>query len=125
MKKEFLPYYFSRAIISVLFAVVMFRFTWQALLAALFLYGMFLLYLHSGWFKIDLTYPLFPLRRDQRSELIQRKALVATLVVGILASLALPLLFGLTGLGFLARNLAIPLAIFTYFSVQFFLLSRA
>lgn len=119
MKREFFPYYISRAVLSTLFAVVVVGSNWQALLLALFFFGLFLLYLHSGWFRIDLTYPLFPLRRDQRSELVQRKALIAGLVVGMFVYLA----FFLARLSISAKP-AIPLAIITYFLVQFALLRR-
>lgn len=126
MKKAFLPYYLSRIIISFLFAFAVWGgITWQATLTALFFIGLFLLYLHSGWFRVDLTYPLFPLRRDQRAELVQRKAMVASLTVGIVFALELPSLFGVTDLALSTKNLAIPLAIIAYFSVQFFLLSKA
>jgi hypothetical protein len=120
MKKEFLPYYISRAILSAVFAVIVWGFTWQALLFAIFIFGLFLLYLHSGWFRVDLTHPLFPLRRDQRGQLVQRKALIAALIVGVFTYLAFSLV-----LPALSANLALPLAIVTYFLVQFYLLRSA
>lgn len=125
MKKEFLPYYLSRAVLSAVLAIAILEFTWQALLATLFFFGLFLLYLHSGWFKIDLTHPLFPIRRDQRAESVQRKALITALVIGLLSYLVLPQLSALIGVSFFSANLAIPLAVISYFLVQFVLLSRA
>jgi len=84
MKREFIPYYLSRAAMSALFAILMMGFTWKAVLVAIFLFGLFLLYLHSGWFQIDLSHPLTPLRRDERGRQIQRNALIAAIAVGLL-----------------------------------------
>ena len=83
---------------------------------ALFAFGLFLFYLHSGWFRIDLTHPLFPLRRDQRAQLIQRKALIAALFVGVIVYMVQLLVANAVGLPFLTVTLAIPLAIVIYFS---------
>ncbi|PID86537.1 MAG: hypothetical protein CSA11_10760 [Chloroflexi bacterium] len=125
MKKEFLPYYISRAILSGALAIVIFGMSWQAIPLSIFFFSLFWLYLHSGWFKIDLTHPFFPLRRDQRAQLVQRKALIAALVVGVLTFIGQTFLSDLLPLPLLSVNLAIPLAIVVYFIMQFVLLSRA
>ena len=70
MKREYLPYYISRAVISLLFSLLVFGFSWKALLLSAILFGLFLLYLHSGWFSVDLKNPLFPLRCDSRGQMI-------------------------------------------------------
>ena len=88
MKKKFLPYYISRAALSVVFGMLVFGFSWRALLFAAIAFLLFLLYLHSGWFQIDQQSPWFPVRRDERAQQVQRKALIAAIVIG-LASYAL------------------------------------
>jgi len=80
-------------------------FNWKATLLAIVLFGLFLLYLHSGWFSIDLRYPLTPLRRDARGQQIQRKALIASIAVGLLIYLTSSHLSGLIGLS-LSGNIA-------------------
>ena len=89
MKKEFIPFYISRLVLSAAFALLVFGFNWKAVLFAAVLFALFLLYLHSGWFKLDASSPLFPIRRDDRGILIQRKALLAAIGCSIL-------LFGLS-----------------------------
>lgn len=59
MKKEFLPYYVSRAILSTAFSILVAGFSWNAALLATVFFGLFLLYLHSGWFSVDLGNPFF------------------------------------------------------------------
>ncbi len=125
MKKEYLPYYLSRMVLSAVFAVIVFGLSWQALIFALFVFALFLLYLHSGWFRIDLTHPLFPLRRDQRAQLIQRKALIVALLVGVIVYMVQLFVANAMGLPFLTVNLAVPLAIVVYFLAQFVLLRQA
>src|SRR3990170_1226818 len=98
MKKEYLPYYISRALLSFIFSILVMGFTWKAIVFATVLFGLFLLYLHSGWFSIDLKYPLAPLRRDTRGQEIQREALIFSVVVGTLAYLSSAQLSGLVGL---------------------------
>ncbi len=124
MKKEFLPYYISRAILSLVFALLVMGIHWKAMLFAIILFGLFLLYLHSGWFSIDRRTPLTPLRRDPRGQEIQRKALIASVVVGTLIYLLTPLLTGIIGFP-LSGNIALSVGIFTYFATQFVLFVRA
>jgi hypothetical protein len=125
MKKEFLPYYISRAMISVGFAVLVLGLNWQAAIAALVIFGFFLLYLHSGWFTIDLKSPLFPLRRDARGQEVQRKALIAAVVVGLLSYLITPQLSRFTGLSLIPGSVILAIAVLTYFIAQFILMARA
>jgi hypothetical protein len=124
MKKEFLPYYISRAILSLIFSILVMGFTWKAALFGTVLFALFLLYLHSGWFTIDLRYPLTPLRRDARGQEVQRKALIASVIVGVFLYLFSSQLTGLLGLSLLG-NVALSIGIITYFVTQFILLSRA
>jgi hypothetical protein len=123
MKKEFTPYYISRALLSFVFSILVMGFTWKAIVFATVLFGLFLLYLHSGWFSIDLRVPLAPLRRDARGQEIQRKALIASVVVGMLIYLSSSQLSGLMGLS-LSGNIALSIGIITYFVTQFILFAR-
>ena len=125
MKREFIPYYLSRAALSAIFAILVMGFTWKAVLAAIFLFGLFLLYLHSGWFQIDPSHPLTPLRRDERGRQIQRNALIAAITVGLLIYLIGSQASHLFGWSLVAGPLALSLAIITYFIAQFILLARA
>lgn len=123
MKIEYLPYYISRALLSGLFAAAIFGLTWGAVLAGLILWGLFLLYLHSGWFRVDLSNPVFPLRRDQRGREVQRVALIAAVSAALLGYLFLTFLPVPLGLA-LPANLALTLAVLAYFITQFLLLAR-
>ena len=124
MKNEYMPYYISRAVISALFAILVMGLNWKAALLAIVFYGIFLFYLHSGWYSVDLKSPLFPLRRDSHGQLIQRKALIASIFVGILIYLTSSQLSELTGLS-LSGDVAFAIGVITYFATQFFLLLRA
>ena len=124
MKRQFLPYYISRAVLSGLFSILVFGFTVQALVLAGILFGLFFIYLHSGWFSIDPTNPFFPIRRDERGRGVQRKALIAALIAGtgvflVRSALSLP-----AGMPAAAAPLAISLSVIVYFASQFLLLAR-
>ena len=121
MKKQFLPYYISRALLSVAFAMLIAGFTWKMIALAIVIFGFFLLYLHSGWFKIDTQNAIFPLRRDSRAQFVQRKALIIAIFVGLITYF----LFGLWGLTTFSGSTAFALAITVYFISQFIFLSRA
>jgi len=125
MKKVYLPYYISRAALSAGFSLLAFGFTWQAALAGLVLFGLFLLYLHSGWFTVDTSRPLTPLRRDARAQEAQRRALIAAVMAGLLAFFFLPTLVRSLGLAIQGTSLALPAAVLTYFAVEFSLLAKA
>ena len=121
MKSEFLPYYISRLILSLVFSALVLGFHWKALILTLVFFALFLLYLHSGWFCVDLTHPIFPLRRDSRGELIQRKALVLAIIVGF----SIYLISGALGFALISGNIAIAVAIVAYFASQFVLFFKA
>ena len=122
MKKEFRNYYISRAILSVVFAILVFNFTWQALLMALVIFGLFLLYLHSGWFRVDPEGGFFPLRRDDHGRQVQRIALIAAVVIGTFTYFALSYLP--VNLASTAGGPALGIGVLVYFSTQFILFSR-
>lgn len=125
MKKVFLPYYISRAILSASFSILMAGFSWKAVLLTAVFFGLFLLYLHSGWFSIDLRNPLMPLRRDSHGQLIQRKALIISIVVGLLIYLASLQYSSYLGLTSIPGNVALSIAVMTYFIAQFVLFAKA
>jgi hypothetical protein len=125
MKKEFLPYYISRAILSIVFSILTMGLSWKAIALAILFFGLFLLYLHSGWFTIDLTNPLAPLRRDLHGQLVQRRALIISVVVGVSLYLFSMGLSSYLGLVLISGQLALCIAIITYFAAQFILFAKA
>lgn len=124
MKKEFLPYYTSRAAISVVFGILVMGLSWKAVLIAFVFFGLFLLYLHSGWFSIDLKNPFFPLRRDTHGQMVQRKALIIAIILGFVlffVSLPLSIYFGAMSI---SGPVALSIGVITYFVAQFILFAR-
>ncbi len=124
MKKEYIPYYLSRAIFSAVFSLFVLGINWQAGFLAAVFFGLFLLYLHSGWFQIDMSTALVPLRRDSHGNLIQRKALIASVVVGLTIYLISTQLSGTLFQFVTFGNIGFPAAVVTYFLVQFVLFAR-
>lgn len=124
MKKQYLPYYISRALLSAIFAIIVVGFDWKALLITAVIFGFFLLYLHSGWFRIDSENPLFPIRRDTRGQQIQRKALIIAIVLGLAVYFSLSLLSNQPDLISLAGSISLVIAMIAYFTSQFVLFTR-
>jgi hypothetical protein len=125
MKKEFFPYYISRALLSIVFSIGVMGLSWKAALLALLFFGGFLLYLHSGWFSIDLKNPLAPLRRDLHGQLVQRKALIISVVVGVSLYLISMGLSNYLGRVVVSGHVALSIGVIVYFIAQFFLFARA
>jgi len=98
MKRELIPYYISRAILSAglgAFLVLAGRQPWWAGLAmGGLVFAGFLWYAHSGRYLIDLSTPLTPLRRDARAKDVRNRAAVLAVGVGGV-SYALLILLGL------------------------------
>lgn len=124
MKKQFLPYYISRAILSSVVAILIIGFNWKAILFGIVFFGFFLLYLHSGWFRVDSNNTLFPLRRDDRGQLIQRKALIIAILVGLITYFSLSQLSNLFDMVLISGNISFATAVFAYFASQFVLLAK-
>lgn len=122
MKRAYLPYYVSRAVLSAALSLLLLGLTWKAVALAAILFALFLLYLHSGWFTVDLSTPFFPLRRDERAREAQREALIAAVVAGVLVLVATSMFT--TSLASAAAPLAFSLAVLAYFASQFVLLAR-
>lgn len=125
MKRKYLPYYLSRGVLSLLFALLVMGLTWKAALLAVILFGLFVLYLHSGWFHVDASHPLTPLHRDERGRQIQRKALIAAVAAGLLVYFVSSFAASFTAIPTITGSLALSLGVFTYFIVQFVLFAKA
>jgi sterol desaturase/sphingolipid hydroxylase (fatty acid hydroxylase superfamily) len=125
MKRQFLPYYASRAVLSLIFAMLVLGFTWKAGVLAACFFALFLVYLHSGWFEVDPGRPWFPLRRDERGREIQRQALIAALVSGVVIFVLLTALPVIGPLPLPAGPLAVALSALVYFGVQFALFAKS
>ena len=124
MKKQFLPYYISRAILSSVFPILIFGFDWKALLFGCVIFAFFLLYLHSGWFMVDPDKALFPLRRDDRGQRVQRKALIMGVFLGLLSYLTLTQLSNFYDLTLMPGSISFSIAIVAYFASQFVLFAK-
>jgi len=124
MKKEYLPYYLSRTLFSVAFSILIFGLSWMAGIFAILLIGLFTLYLHSGWFEINLDNPLTPLRRDSRGKEIQRKALIAALACGLFFFVVSPYITN-DNISSESGYLSLLIGVAVYFGLQFTLLSRS
>jgi hypothetical protein len=59
----------------------------------LVIFAGFIWYAHSGWYLVDTSKPLTPLRRDDRGKMIRDRAVIVAVVVGGLVYA----LLGLTG----------------------------
>jgi hypothetical protein len=81
--------------------------------------------LHSGWFSIDLKNPLAPLRRDLHGQLVQRKALITSVVVGVSLYLISIGLSSYLGMVLVSGHVALSLGIIVYFVAQFVLFAKA
>jgi hypothetical protein len=125
MKKEFLPYYISRAFLSIVFSILVMGLSWKAALLTVLCFGGFLLYLHSGWFSIDLKNPLAPLRRDLHGQLVQRKALIISVVVSVSLYLISMGLSSYLGLVLVSGHVALSIGVIVYFIAQFVLFAKA
>ena len=125
MRKDLLPYYLSRAAISIAFALIVAGISWIAAVLALAMFAMFLLYAHSGWYPVDTSHPLTPIRRDERALLVQRKALIAAIIVGMVIYLAATLAAASLGYILVPGRLILPLSVLAYFLTTFYLLARA
>ncbi len=125
MKKEYLPYYISRAMLSAAFALLVFGINWKALVFTAVAFLLFLIYLHSGLFQIDSHSPWFPVRRDERGQQVQRKALIVAILIGVATYIILSMATQRLAFPAIGGSLALSLAVLAYFLTQFILLARA
>jgi hypothetical protein len=70
---------------------------------------------------VEPTTTLFPLRRDQRGNEIQRKALIAAVILAVVGTFVLNALPMFSS----GVSLAVALAIIGYFATQYFLFIKA
>jgi len=120
MNASYIPYYLSRAAITGMFCFGTMGLTLQAGIWSLALFSLFVIYLHSGWFSVDESKPLFPLRRDAFGLEVQRKALISATWVAILFSLLLKSFPGLLAqFPWLGVNI-FGLGVVIYFLTQFY-----
>ncbi len=127
MKKELSLYYITRAGISVLVGVLTSlsgRPLWISLLTGLFTFGLFLWYAHSGYFLIDESTPLTPLRRDARGKVIRDRALLYAVVTGALIYGMIVLVEQTMGIAPEVKNLALLVGITAYFVISQALFAR-
>jgi hypothetical protein len=127
MKSELIPYYVSRGILSVLIGVVIFGGGspwWMALLIGILVFAGFLWYAHSGFYLIDTSQPLTPLRRDARGKAVRDRAVVISVVVGAAVYLVLSLAGLVLPFTLLPLSLAVPAAVIAYFVVSTWLFLR-
>ena len=122
MRRDLLPYYVTRALLSAGFAGLIGGLTWKAALAAVAMFAGFVIYASSGWFVVDPRRPLLPLRRDERGRQIQHRALQLAVTAGCVGFVVLE---AAAPLAWTAGRIALSLAIVTYFVTQFTLLARA
>jgi len=123
MNKKLFPYYLSRALLSAVVAILLFGLSWQALVAGLVFFGLFLFYLHSGWFAIDETRPLFPLRRDAFGREAQRQALILALATVAVLYLVLSRVLGASPGS--TASILLPVGAVVYFLAEWIFFARA
>jgi hypothetical protein len=90
----------------------------MAFLMTFTFFGLFLLYLHSGWFSVDLSTPLYPLRRDLHGLMIQRKALIVAVIAGLLLYTIAGLWPNLFGASLITGRISLSISIIVYFVAQ-------
>ena len=126
MKRVFIPYYLSRALIAAglgWFAHFSGLSTWASAAMGVVVFSGFIAYLHSGWFLVDPSNPLFPLRRDERSANVRNRALITAVAVGGILYAAGSIL-GQGSNQAVNGSLAFAAAVGVYFIVSWWLFSR-
>lgn len=120
MKRELIPYYLSRAVLSAVFGYLVSSGAGPvlgALLGGLVFCG-FLWYAHSGRYLIDTRSPLFPLRRDARGNAIRDRAVVVAVGVAGVMYAALAILARLLAIPSSIAGLALVAGVVSYFAVS-------
>ncbi len=88
MAKNLLPYYLSRAVISVAFGLLLFVSgspAWKAILIGGLILGLFLLAPISGRYSVHPELGITALRRDERTQVINDKAARNAFIFSMLA----------------------------------------
>jgi hypothetical protein len=123
MKRELLPYYVSRALLSGLlgYAISTGGGLWWGIAMGCVVFLGFIWYAHSGWFLVDTDNALFPLRRDARGKAIRDRALLLAVGLGGLAYFLLSLLSMASPLQPQVGSLSLALGVVVYFSITFWM----
>ena len=123
MKRELIPYYVSRAFLSALVGLLVSSGgeIWLGVLIGLVAYVGFIWYAHSGWYLIDPTNPLFPLRRDARGEAIRDRAVVLSVAVGGFAYLGLSITLRALSIEANVGSWAFMAGVAAYFAISYWL----
>lgn len=127
MKKELSWYYISRTIISTLLAYLLIRAgwpIWSGVLIGLVTFVLFIWYAHSGYFLVDASKPLTPLKRDARARTIRDRSLLSAVVIGGVIYGILGLLGQITTLAPEIKNLALVIGVIAYFVISQVLFAR-
>jgi hypothetical protein len=126
-ERALLPYYLSRALLSALLGLALAlggSAWWLGALTGALAFAGFLWYAHSGFYLVDTSRPLAPLRRDERGKAIRDRAAVVALAVGGVTFGALALLGQAVGLLPNATNWALLVGVIAYFVVSNWLYLR-
>ena len=127
MKRELLPYYISRAILAALMGWFMSLQLglWVGIGTGVLIYAGFLWYAHSGFYLVDASHPLLPLRRDARGTTIRDKAVLAAVVAGMGFYLAIFLVNTIFHTAIPNGPIPLAVGIVTYFVTTQWLFIRA
>jgi len=124
MRKELMPYYLSRAVLSIAFAVAFIYLDgmiWLGITLGVLSFAGFIWYAHSGRYLVDPASPLAPLRRDARGKFIRDRSVVAAVTVGGVVFFLLFLARSLLGWSINLDSIALLVGVITYFVVSNFL----
>jgi hypothetical protein len=126
MRRELIPYYASRAVLSAVLGLIfgLSISAWVGVLTGLVAYAGFLWYAHNGRYLVDTRNPLFPLRRDDRGRAIRDRAVVIAVAVAGVTFALLSIVAWIQPRFDQAGSLAIVLGIVSYFVVSTWLFSR-
>ena len=128
MRRELVPYYVSRAMLAILFGYLVATggSVWVGLLLGVAMFAGFIWYAHSGWYLLELSTPLYPLRRDKRGEAIRDRALVVAVTAVLLFYVVFARIVGLFSLAVPVSigSLAFVLGGGIYFAASFWLYSK-
>ena len=124
MKKELMPYYVSRAVLSTAFALAFIYLggvIWMGISLGVLSFAGFIWYAHSGHYLVDPSSPFTPLRRDARGKVIRDRAVVVAVAVGGVAFFLLFVARTLLGWQINLDSISLLIGVIAYFVVSNFL----
>lgn len=121
MKRELTLYYISRAVMAVVFGYLVASSSsiWLGVLLGSITFVGFIWYAHSGWYLIEPSTPLYPLRRDKRGEAIRDKAVLMAVTAAFLFYAVFSRIAGIFSLAVPVGSWAFVLGSITYFAVSY------